>query len=144
MPDQPTEWTVAQLRGCRQRLERWEPPHDLDEFGLLYWYVARAATLAKAQGLSELSFANRARDEYRKAPGPAIDRMPGNHGVPPKMREALLARDGIACAFCGSADDPQADHVKPRARGGATTLDNLQVLCGPCNRKKGAAWDAAA
>jgi 5-methylcytosine-specific restriction endonuclease McrA len=30
------------------------------------------------------------------------------------------------------------DHVIPVALGGATTLANLQLLCGACNREKGA------
>jgi 5-methylcytosine-specific restriction endonuclease McrA len=30
------------------------------------------------------------------------------------------------------------DHVIPVALGGATTLANLQLLCGDCNREKGA------
>jgi 5-methylcytosine-specific restriction endonuclease McrA len=30
------------------------------------------------------------------------------------------------------------DHVIPVALGGATTIGNLQLLCGDCNREKGA------
>ena len=39
---------------------------------------------------------------------------------------------------CGDAFELQFDHVIPVALGGANTVDNLQVLCGPCNRAKGA------
>ena len=31
----------------------------------------------------------------------------------------------------------EVDHVIPRARGGADQVDNLQLLCGACNRAKG-------
>ena len=31
----------------------------------------------------------------------------------------------------------EVDHVVPRARGGTDHLDNLQLLCGNCNRIKG-------
>ncbi|NJM90771.1 MAG: HNH endonuclease [Myxococcales bacterium] len=30
----------------------------------------------------------------------------------------------------------QADHIVPWARGGETTWNNLQLLCGPCNLAK--------
>ncbi len=30
------------------------------------------------------------------------------------------------------------DHLIPLAFGGATTEQNLQILCGPCDRRKGA------
>ena len=29
------------------------------------------------------------------------------------------------------------DHIVPRAKGGTDHLDNLQLLCGHCNRVKG-------
>lgn len=32
----------------------------------------------------------------------------------------------------------QLDHVILYSKGGATTLDNLQALCTPCNNRKGA------
>lgn len=32
----------------------------------------------------------------------------------------------------------EIDHIKPRLRGGLSTLDNLQVLCNICNASKGA------
>jgi 5-methylcytosine-specific restriction endonuclease McrA len=54
------------------------------------------------------------------------------------MRRAVFERDGGKCAQCGSNFDLQYDHVLPVALGGATTIDNLQLLCGDCNREKGA------
>jgi hypothetical protein len=58
--------------------------------------------------------------------------------TPGWMRDAVLARDGGACLNCGSWDELQMDHIHPWSQGGRTTLDNLQTLCGPCNRTKGA------
>jgi hypothetical protein len=58
--------------------------------------------------------------------------------IPREVRRAVFERDGGKCAHCGSNFDLQYDHVIPVALGGATTIGNLQLLCGDCNREKGA------
>ncbi|MDE2854446.1 MAG: HNH endonuclease signature motif containing protein [Chloroflexota bacterium] len=50
----------------------------------------------------------------------------------------LVADAGERCANCGAEDSLVLDHVIPIARGGRSTLDNLQMLCATCNRIKGA------
>jgi 5-methylcytosine-specific restriction endonuclease McrA len=50
----------------------------------------------------------------------------------------VFERDGGQCVECGSKFDLQYDHLIPVALGGASTVDNLQLLCGECNRLKGA------
>ena len=54
------------------------------------------------------------------------------------VRREVFRRDGGRCASCGSPELLQFDHVIPVALGGASTPANLQVLCAPCNRAKGA------
>jgi 5-methylcytosine-specific restriction endonuclease McrA len=58
--------------------------------------------------------------------------------IPREVRRAVFERDGGKCAQCGSNFDLQYDHIIPVALGGATTVENLQLLCGDCNREKGA------
>ena len=58
--------------------------------------------------------------------------------IPGEVRRAVFERDGGQCLRCGSGFDLQYDHIIPVALGGATTAQNLQLLCGDCNRSKGA------
>jgi hypothetical protein len=59
--------------------------------------------------------------------------------VPVDIRRAVFERDGGRCVDCEGSFDLQYDHVIPVSLGGATTIENLQLLCADCNRKKGAA-----
>lgn len=54
-----------------------------------------------------------------------------------RMSPLVFARDGRQCAQCGTDEDLQIDHIVPLAHGGSNNMDNLQVLCGPCNYAKG-------
>jgi 5-methylcytosine-specific restriction endonuclease McrA len=56
--------------------------------------------------------------------------------IPTDLRRAIFERDGGHCVECGGAFDLQYDHILPVAHGGATTLQNLQLLCAECNRRK--------
>jgi 5-methylcytosine-specific restriction endonuclease McrA len=56
--------------------------------------------------------------------------------IPTELRRAVFERDGGRCVECGAMFDIQYDHVLPVALGGATTVENLQLLCAECNRRK--------
>jgi hypothetical protein len=56
--------------------------------------------------------------------------------VSTELRRAVFERDGGRCVECGGNFDIQYDHILPVAHGGATTLENLQILCADCNRRK--------
>lgn len=54
------------------------------------------------------------------------------------QRDLALRRAGYQCEDCGSGYELELDHVVPWSRGGDHHLSNVRVLCGPCNRRKGA------
>ena len=64
------------------------------------------------------------------------DGRPTRVAVPTELRRAVFERDGGRCVECDGAFDLQYDHILPVAHGGATTLQNLQLLCADCNRRK--------
>jgi HNH endonuclease len=64
------------------------------------------------------------------------DGRPTRTPVPVEIRRAVFERDGGKCVECGSNFDLQYDHILPVARGGATTVENLQLLCVDCNQRK--------
>lgn len=56
-------------------------------------------------------------------------------------RKHLLNRDGNICALCIEPilhmKDATIDHIIPLSRGGADTLENMQITHSKCNRQKG-------
>ena len=58
--------------------------------------------------------------------------------IPQDVRRMVFERDGGRCVECDATFDLQYDHVIPVAHGGATSVENLQLLCGACNREKSA------
>ncbi|MFQ5663453.1 MAG: HNH endonuclease [Terriglobia bacterium] len=70
--------------------------------------------------------------------------------VPLKVREELIRRYvsmwGWVCPKCDRrTHDLQVDHIVAIAASGRNSRENLQILCGTCNLKKGvnlSVWDA--
>ena len=52
------------------------------------------------------------------------------------MRHEVFRRDDGRCRECGGTERLQYDHILPWSKGGATSVQNLQLLCWPCNRRK--------
>lgn len=55
-----------------------------------------------------------------------------------KRAEIIRTRDAHACVYCGRTAEQSGahlhfDHLVPRAKGGADTIDNLVLACRRCN-----------
>ena len=57
--------------------------------------------------------------------------------IPKAVRDAVMERDNYTCVYCGSTNNPELDHNEAHANNGSNEIDNLQVLCMGCNRRKG-------
>lgn len=59
-------------------------------------------------------------------------------------QEALFRSQDGRCNYCGrklGMNYLHVDHKVPLARGGSIRLSNLQLLCSPCNTRKGGMTD---
>jgi len=71
-------------------------------------------------------------------PSPSILGWSGvSHYKPQYIRKKVLIRDKFTCQYCGSDSELCIGHKVPRCRGGDDSIENLEVICKKCSRKKG-------
>lgn len=64
---------------------------------------------------------------------------PRERAIPAAIAREVWRRDGRRCCACATKAGPfHLDHIYPWSKGGPNSLDNLQVLCAPCNLAKAA------
>ncbi len=56
--------------------------------------------------------------------------------IPQHVKAAVWQRDQERCVQCGAHDYLEFDHIIPHSKGGANTVDNVQLLCRRCNLEK--------
>ena len=62
-----------------------------------------------------------------------------NRYVPQHVKEEAAYIDQGKCRFCGSKEDLNFDHILAFSKGGTSkNVKNIQLLCRPCNKAKGA------
>jgi hypothetical protein len=53
------------------------------------------------------------------------------------VRQEVMKRDGYACVDCGTGENLSLDHIQRYRDDGPDTVENLRVLCMPCNQVRG-------
>lgn len=53
-----------------------------------------------------------------------------------KLRLKVLRRDAYTCAYCGTHDANEVDHIIPKVKGGEDSLENCVACCRRCNIQK--------
>lgn len=64
--------------------------------------------------------------------------------IPRPIQFRVLKRENQVCRSCGmpvADEDIHFDHIIPWSKGGPTEENNIQLLCGACNRKKSDRFD---
>jgi 5-methylcytosine-specific restriction endonuclease McrA len=117
-----------------------EMGHRVWQRGDRYYLAEANCSQADVEAFYVVAEAERARsrqtlhDRAAAVTGGAQGRTP----IPREVRYAVWERDGGQCAQCGATFDLQYDHIIPVSKGGATSVANLELLCGTCNRAKAA------
>ena len=76
--------------------------------------------------------------EVQQSIKPASSVKRNTRAIPQDVKIEVAVRDGGRCRQCSSNKELHFDHVIPWSKGGSSTVDNIQLLCGTCNRRKGA------
>ncbi len=70
--------------------------------------------------------------------------LPDHKTITKSLKQELFKRQGGKCMYCGrkpGCDLLEGDYKNPHSKGGSSKKQNYQLLCGTCNKRKGASTD---
>lgn len=70
----------------------------------------------------------------KSSPAPASPSV--SRYIPNIVKKQVFERDKGRCTKCRSSYKLEYDHLKPFAEGGASTVENLRLLCFSCNQRR--------
>lgn len=121
-------WTLAGSWAARYKTLGAIPSFMLDHF---------AATEALAAELVNAGLWHETDDGYRFHQWRSHQDGDYRPNIPPAVRAAVMERDGHRCVFCSSTERLSLDHIIRYRDDGPDTVENLRVLCMPCNTERG-------
>ncbi len=74
---------------------------------------------------------------FHTSPAPLPFEQSRRTPIPEAVRAEVWRRDGGRSVACQATEHLEFDHIIPLAKGGATSVRNLQLLCRSCNASKG-------
>ena len=112
------------------------------------WWIFRDRFYWEDKGLKQIEvkalLLERMRKDERKIER-AIRLMEGENRqhtyrepLPDAVKLLVWTRDQGRCVQCGREEELEYDHIIPVSKGGSNKEKNIQLLCAPCNRSKGA------
>lgn len=135
---------VQRVCGCAICLDcgaTWSGIHDAASgYDCFHWTGQTLEELA----LERLLILVAARDEHGQWGNPRRrrEKAAGRAARRFKTASRLIATGGI-CPLCQVETDAfETDHIVPISMGGSDDDDNLRLICGRCNSRKGARTDA--
>lgn len=120
----------------RQRaMDELKPEDERDPHWVEYQYKTSWST----DGFDSLNYRKQFLLEEFLSAFPKLELLDDQRIFTSEQRRVIYIRDNGICQSCGKKvewDNYEADHKIPWSQGGKTMVDNGQVLCLECNRKK--------
>ena len=143
----PDIWSASRIETALRRYN--DSPQKITQIGNLDYWVFEEKWYSSGRDLEAdevkaLLKANQARvkqtiDRAKSLASAKTSPIEAKRGqIPSDLRLLVWAKYEGSCADCGSSSELQFDHIIPVVLGGATSEENLQILCASCNRTKGA------
>lgn len=129
-------YTAANRDKQRQWVKECDERHKLErKRAKQLYYVANKETILARN--AEWKASNRERFRVYEGTRRCLEHNWGGDLTSSDWLQVLNAHGG-KCAYCGSTDRIELEHMTPLSRGGQHTKSNIVPACFSCNRSKGA------